>query len=120
MPPSEPESLVVLHGVVERFTFRNPDTGWAVLRLVDETTGAATTVVGSMAQLKEGQALKVTGVRSVHPKFGAQVKAESFGWRSMPGMPAGSEWEDLVRAIAADWGLDSMPPLPKLSGGRDA
>ena len=78
MPPSEPESLVVLHGVVERFTFRNPDTGWAVLRLVDETTGAATTVVGSMAQLKEGQALKVTGVRSVHPKFGAQVKAESF------------------------------------------
>ena len=78
MPPSEPDSLVVVHGVVERFTFRNPDTGWAVLRLVDEATGAAMTVVGSMAQLKEGQHLKVSGVRSVHPKFGVQVKAESF------------------------------------------
>lgn len=72
------ETPVTVQGVIERFTFRNPDTDWAVVRLVDEASGQPLTVVGSMAQLREGQRLKISGVRSNHPRFGVQVKAEAF------------------------------------------
>lgn len=69
---------VSLQGTIERFTFRNPDTGWAVVRLLDEATGRPVTVVGSIAQLKEGQRLKVSGKETSHPKFGVQVQADTL------------------------------------------
>lgn len=78
MTSSGSETPVTVQGVIERFTFRNPDTDWAVVKLVDEASGQPLTVVGSMAQLREGQRLKISGVRSVHPRFGVQVKAEAF------------------------------------------
>lgn len=78
MTTSGPETPVTVQGVIERFTFRNPDTDWAVVKLVDEASGQPLTVVGSMAQLREGQRLKIAGVRTNHPRFGVQVKAEAF------------------------------------------
>ena len=72
------ERDVVVQGTFERFTFRNPDTGWAVLRLLDEASATPVIVVGSMAQLKEGQRLKVSGKQTTHPRFGTQVQAETF------------------------------------------
>jgi len=78
MTSSGPDTPVTVQGVIERFTFRNPDTDWAVVKLVDEASGQPLTVVGSMAQLREGQRLKISGVRSTHPRFGVQVKAETF------------------------------------------
>ena len=65
---------VTLEGTIERFTFRNPDSGWAVLRLAEEGTGKTVTAVGPMAQLKEGQRLRIRGEVDTHPKFGEQVK----------------------------------------------
>ena len=78
MPKPDPERDVTLQGTIEHFTFRNPDTGWAVVRLLDEATGRPVTVVGSIAQLKEGQRLKVTGAETTHPRFGTQVRADAF------------------------------------------
>lgn len=69
---------VTLEGTIERFTFRNPDSGWAVLRLAEEGTGKTVTAVGPMAQLKEGQRLRIRGEVDTHPKFGEQVKVDSF------------------------------------------
>ena len=69
---------VTVEGTIERFTFRNPDSGWAVLRLAEESTGKTVTTVGPMAQLKEGQRLRVRGERDTHPKFGEQVKVSTF------------------------------------------
>jgi exodeoxyribonuclease V alpha subunit len=73
-----PERDVTVLGTIERFTFRNPDTGWAVVRLVEEASGRPVTAVGPMAQLKEGQRLAVSGKESEHPRFGVQVKVDSF------------------------------------------
>lgn len=69
---------VTLEGTIERFAFRNPDSGWAVLRLTEEATGKTVTATGPMAQLKEGQRLRLTGQREQHPKFGEQVKVDTF------------------------------------------
>jgi exodeoxyribonuclease V alpha subunit len=78
MTKADGERDVALRGTIERFTFRNPDSGWAVVRLLDEASGRPVTVVGSLAQLREGQRLAVHGIESNHPQFGVQVRAEQF------------------------------------------
>jgi len=78
MPPRDAERDVTLQGTIERFTFRNPDTGWAVARVIEDGSGRQVTAVGPLAQLKEGQRLEMTGVEGEHPKFGRQVKVVSF------------------------------------------
>jgi exodeoxyribonuclease V alpha subunit len=78
MTKDGPERDVALTGTIERFTFRNPDSGWAVVRLRVEGSDELATVVGSMAQLKEGQRLRISGKEVAHPQFGRQVKVDSF------------------------------------------
>lgn len=78
MTDPSPERAVSLQGTIERFTFRNPDTGWAVVKVLDEATGTSVTAVGPMAQLTEGQRLKIHGAAIDHPKFGPQVKVDLF------------------------------------------
>ncbi len=72
---AEPE--VTVTGTIERFTFRNPESGFAVVRIAPEGPGGLVTAVGQMAQLAEGQMVKVTGVRSEHPRFGPQIEART-------------------------------------------
>ncbi len=78
MTKDSDERDVTLTGTIERFTFRNPDTGYAVVKLLDEATKAPVTAVGPMAELKEGQRLVLSGKQSNHPRFGVQVKVEQF------------------------------------------
>src|SRR5687768_14059083 len=78
MSTAGPRRDVAVQGTIDRFTFRNPDTGWAVVRLVEESSGRAVTAVGPLAQLKEGQRLRVTGTETQHPRFGLQVQVETF------------------------------------------
>ncbi|MDA0374558.1 MAG: ATP-dependent RecD-like DNA helicase [Planctomycetota bacterium] len=66
-----------LVGTVERFTFRNEDTGFAVVRFRPEGGGEPVSLVGILAQLAEGQQVKVGGKRTVHPRFGAQIEVAS-------------------------------------------
>ncbi len=74
---SEAEPLRTVTGTLERFTFRNPDTGFGVARIVEEATGRTLTVVGQIAQLAEGQTVRVQGPEGEHPKFGRQVQVET-------------------------------------------
>ncbi len=78
MTKPNPGQPVALAATIERFTFRNPDTGWAVVRMVEQGTGRLVTAVGPMAELREGQNLRIEGTESEHPRFGRQVQVESF------------------------------------------
>ncbi len=69
-------------GTVERFTFRNPESGWAVIRLGMESGGQGVapgpiTAVGTLAQLAEGQRVRVEGKLTNHPRFGGQIAVAS-------------------------------------------
>lgn len=91
MSPEPNQATVTVTGTIERFTFRNPDSGWAVIRLAEETTGRPLTIVGTLAQLAEGQRVKVTGVESEHARFGRQLLvevAESLAPSSLEGIHA--------------------------------
>ncbi len=65
-------------GTIERFTFRNPDSGFAVVRLSECSSGRPVTAVGPLAQLTEGQTVRVSGPEIEHPRFGRQIQVETF------------------------------------------
>ena len=78
-----------LSGSVERITFYNPENGYTVLRLRPEIRGGIrgrhipgldneglATVVGNLPELSPGEALRLQGRWSTHPKHGLQFVAE--------------------------------------------
>ena len=60
-------------GTIEHFRFRNAETGFAVVRFSPDTEGSDLTAVGTLAQLTEGQRVKLTGQIVDHPRFGLQI-----------------------------------------------
>ena len=70
-----------LSGSVEDITFQNGESGFTVLDLACD--GILITVVGVLPAVSVGDELKLVGRYSVHPKFGAQFKAELCE-RSLP------------------------------------
>lgn len=71
------ERIDGLSGTIERFTFRSPETGFAVVRFRPDDGSATVSIVGQLAQLAEGQQVRITGQRSVHPRFGPQIEVLS-------------------------------------------
>ena len=69
-------------GLVRRITFHNPDNGYTIARIEPETkekkAPEGITVVGVMTGIAEGQTVEVTGAWEDHPKYGRQLKVESF------------------------------------------
>lgn len=63
----------VLQGVIERIAFRNEDTGFAVVRFAPSGENPLS-AVGPLAQLIEGQEVRLTGRRSWHDRFGRQLE----------------------------------------------
>ncbi len=78
-PPLPPEiaaqPLETLEGTVERITFADPESHYAVLRLKVKGVRHPATVVGALAAVQEGEQLHIKGKYEVHPKYGEQFKA---------------------------------------------
>ncbi|MEE2886479.1 MAG: AAA family ATPase, partial [Planctomycetota bacterium] len=66
-----------IEGTLERFTFRNAETGFAVIRFAPDGAGGPVCAVGQLSQLAEGQRLRISGPRVDHPRFGIQIQVES-------------------------------------------
>jgi exodeoxyribonuclease V alpha subunit len=74
-PPLD-QPFDTIEGTLERFTFRNEDSGFAVVRFAPDDGSASLAAVGQLAQLAEGQKLRITGQRVEHPRFGPQIEVE--------------------------------------------
>lgn len=66
-----------IEGTLERFTFRNAETGFAVIRFAQDGAASPISAVGQLAQLAEGQRLRLCGQRVDHPRFGIQIQVQS-------------------------------------------
>jgi len=77
-PPDTPEasleSLDTLEGAVERLTFADPESHYAVVRLKVKGSRQPVTAVGALASVKEGELLHLKGRYEIHPKWGEQFK----------------------------------------------
>ncbi len=69
------QTLAALEGTVERVTFANPETQYAVLQLKVKGRRRLTTIVGPLASAKEGELLRLKGRYVVHPRYGEQFQA---------------------------------------------
>ncbi len=77
-PPVPPElaasSLATLEGVVEHISFADPESQYAVVRLKVAGRRQATTAVGPLAAVQEGEQLYLKGRYEVHPRWGEQFR----------------------------------------------
>ncbi len=74
-PPDTQRSSI--EGIVQRVTYANEDNGWAVVRF-RSAEGRDFTAVGPMFGIAVGDRLRLSGTWIDHPKFGEQLKIDSF------------------------------------------
>jgi len=72
-PPSHPDSL---SGLIERVTFHNEDTGFAVIKAKVKGHRDLVTVVGTLASVSAGEWVTAQGRWVQDKEFGLQFKAE--------------------------------------------
>lgn len=65
-------------GTIERVTFHNPDSGFAVLRVEVKGKRAPVTVIGQVPRAVAGEYLEATGKWVQDPEHGQQFKADSL------------------------------------------
>jgi len=87
-PASHP--LLTLEGTVERLTFADPASHYAVVRLRVKGRRQPATVVGPLAAVKEGEQLHLKGRYEVHPKWGEQFRVV-WWYAVLPATVAGIE-----------------------------
>ena len=84
----DPTPLTALEGVVERLTFADPESHYAVVRLKVKGRRDLVTVVGPLAGTREGEQLQLKGRYEVHPKWGEQFKV-TWWYAVLPATEAG-------------------------------
>lgn len=70
--------LTSLEGVVERITYSNQENGYTIARLQPSDDHELVTIVGNLPSLNVGEALRLQGRWSSHPKFGRQFQVEHY------------------------------------------
>ena len=93
-PPTPPEitglPLETLEGAVERVTFADPESHYAVVRLKVKGHRQPVTAVGPLASVQEGEQLHLKGAYEVHPRWGEQFKV-TWWYAVLPATVAGIE-----------------------------
>ena len=87
--PSDAEETKELTGQIERVTYNDAESGYAVLRIAVKGYPDLVTAVGTIASPAVGEVLNMRGVWIEHPKFGSQFKImeyKSFAPSSVKGM----------------------------------
>ena len=67
-----------LSGEIERIIYHNAESGFTIVRMIEEGTGHGLTLVGSMASVREGELVAATGKWTNHPRYGKQFQIESY------------------------------------------
>ena len=68
--------MIELQGDIEEIIFHNEDNGYTVAIL--ETEDNIVTIVGNIPLIREGETLKVSGSKLMHPTYGEQLKVETY------------------------------------------
>jgi exodeoxyribonuclease V alpha subunit len=110
--------LETLEGTVERLTFADPSSHYAVVRLKVKGRRQPATVVGPLAAVKEGEQLHLKGRYEVHPKWGEQFRVV-WWYAVLPATVAGIEkylasglikgiGPELAQRLVAHFGLETL------------
>ncbi|MGQ9689068.1 MAG: SF1B family DNA helicase RecD2 [Desulfobaccales bacterium] len=117
-PEDSSQPLTALEGVVERLTYADPETHYAVVRLKVKGQRQPVTVVGPLAGTREGEELQLKGRYEVHPKWGEQFRV-TWWYAVLPATKAGMErylasglvkglGPELAKRLVAHFGADTL------------
>ena len=70
--------MTTLEGHLERITYYNEENHYTIARLKTDSTQTLVTVVGYMPAVSPGEALKIKGTWETHPRYGQQLKIQSY------------------------------------------
>ncbi len=70
--------MITLEGHLERITYYNEENHYTVARLKTGKDQTPVTVIGFMPAVSPGETLKIKGRWETHPKYGQQLKVDSF------------------------------------------
>ncbi len=73
-----PDRTQTLEGTLERITFQNDETGYTVARLIPRGKTHEVTIIGALAGLNVGEAVRLRGAWVTHPKHGRQFEVSSY------------------------------------------
>src|SRR3954451_23951508 len=73
--PTRPDALEPLHGLIERVTFHNPDSGFAVLQVKVRGMSDLVPVLGTLPEVKAGEWIDATGRWVIDQQYGRQFRA---------------------------------------------
>lgn len=71
-------NVTTIQGRLEHITYFNEETHYTIARLKPDGLSAAVTVVGYLAGVSLGETIKVNGRWETHPRYGQQLKIDSF------------------------------------------
>ena len=70
--------MITIEGHLERITYYNKENHYTVARLKTGKDQTPVTVIGFMPAVSPGETLKIKGRWETHPKYGQQLKVETF------------------------------------------
>ncbi len=73
-----PEGMITLEGQLERITFHNETNHYTIAKIKTDHMATPVTIVGYIAGISPGESLEVKGNWETHPKFGQQLKVDSY------------------------------------------
>ena len=94
-----------ISGVVERITYSNEQNGFAVLKIKSKGFPELVTVVGTLATVRVGSTIRLTGEWRMDSKFGRQFTAQSHE-ETVPATLAGLEkylGSGLIKGIGPEY-----------------
>ncbi len=71
-------NTTTIEGHLERITYFNEDTHYTIARLKPSGLTTTITVVGYLAGVSLGESIRINGKWETHPKFGQQLKIDTF------------------------------------------
>ncbi len=82
-------------GTVEEVVFHNDNTGYSVIRLIDEKSGELVSAVGSLPFISEGEYVLLWGTWTKHAEYGKQLNITRYE-KSLP-----TDTSDILRYLSS-------------------
>ena len=76
--PLKPKGPITLEGQVERVTYFNEADHFTIAKLKVKGMRDLVTIIGNLISVSPGEVLKITGSTEQHPRYGLQVRVESY------------------------------------------
>lgn len=69
---------IFFEGIVEKVKFENPENGYTVAEIKDNSTSQIYTITGNFPPINPGETIRIKGEWIIHKKFGRQIKVKDI------------------------------------------